>query len=122
MVIEQNKLKEIAVEYFDIGDEEKLINNWNDYIYCYERMKNCPCVNAKDVGSLIDALYLVASDIASDDFFKTTEDFYGNKFYNYAKKHKSLDYMVDDALYRVYDEDAFPSLSEQYVYVKKLER
>ena len=122
MEIEINKLKEIAVEYFDVGDEEKLKNDWIDFMYCYHRMRNCPCVEARDIGSLIDSLYLVASDIASNDFFKTTEDRFGNKFYNYEEKYKSLDYIVDDALYRIYEENAIPSLSEQYVYVKRLER
>lgn len=122
MEIEQNILKEIAIEYFDIGDEEKFNNDWKNFIYCYERMRNCPCVKAKDLYSFIDALYLVASDIASDDFFKTTVDLYGNRFYNYVEKHKSLEDMVDDALYRIYDEDAIPSLSEQYIRIKKLER
>ena len=105
MEIEQNILKEIAIEYFDIGDEEKFNNDWKNFIYCYERMRNCPCVKAKDLYSFIDALYLVASDIA-----------------NYAEKHKSLEDLVDDALYRIYDEDAIPSLSEQYIRIKKLER
>ena len=68
----------------------------------------------------IDCLYLVASDIASDDFFKTTEDFYGNKFYNYMAKHKSLDDMVDDAMYRIYEEASIPSLSEKYIKIKML--
>lgn len=122
MEIGLNKLKEIAIEYFDIGDEEKLRNNWNDFMYCYEKVKNCPCVMAKDTGSLIDCLYLIASDIASDDFFKTTKDLYGNKFYNYEEKHKSLDYMISDALYRIYDEYAIPNLSEQYRYAKRLVR
>ena len=120
MEIELKKLQEIAIEYFDIEDEEKLLNNWNDFMYCYEKIKNYPCVIAKDTWSLIDALYLIASDIASDDFFKTTEDLYGNKFYNYASKHKSLDYMVDDALYRIYDEYAVPSLSDNYTCEKGL--
>ena len=115
MEVELEILKEIAAEYFDIGNEEKLNNNWNDFMYCYEKIRNCPCVMAKDTGSLIDCLYLIASDIASDDFFKTTEDQYGNKFYNYADKHKSLDYMISDALYRIYDEYSIPSLSEKYI-------
>ena len=122
MEIRLGKLKEIATEYFDIGDEEKLKNNWNDFMYCYQMIKDCPCVVAKDTGSLIDCLYLIASDIASDDFFKTTEDLYGNKFYNYKEKHKSLGYMVDDALYRIYDEYAIPSLSEEYINIKRLRR
>ena len=122
MEIELETLKQIVVEYFDIGDEEKLKNNWNDVMYCYEKIRYCPCVMAKDTGSLIDCLYLIASDIASDDFFKITEDSYGNKFYNYEEKHKSLDYMVSDALYRIYDEYSIPNLAEEYIFAKRLER
>lgn len=122
MEIDLFKLREIAIEYFDIGDDEKLTKNWKDFMYCYEKLRHCPCVESKDEDSLIDCLYIIASDIASDDFFKTTEDMYGNKFYNYEKMHKSLDYMISDALYRVYDDYAIESLSKSYIYMKKLKK
>lgn len=120
MEIELNKLKEIAVEYFDIDEEEKLQNDWKEFMYCYDIIKNCPCVKAKDTESLIDCLYLVASDIASNDFFRTTKDNYGNKFYNYLEKHKSQEYIISDALYRIYDEEAISNLSNEYRNLKKL--
>ena len=122
MEIELNELKEIAIEYFDIDNEDIFKNNYDQFIIGYNYIKNCNCVKGRNAESLIDCLYFIASDIASNEFFKTTTDCYGNEFDNYQEKHKSLEYIVSDALYRIYDEDAIPNLSEQYVYIKKLKR
>ena len=103
MEIELETLKEIAAEYFDIGDEKKFNDNWEEFMYCYEIIRNHPYVMKKYDINLIDCLYFVASDIASNDFFKTTTDCYGNKFDNYTEKSKSLDTIIGDALYRGYD-------------------
>ena len=120
MEIELETLKEIAAEYFDIDDEEKFNDNWEDFMYCYEKIKKCKCVMARDKDSLINCMYFVAEDIASNDFFKSTTDSYGNTYCNFYKKYKPLDFIVSEALYRTYGDNSISSLSEEYISVKKL--
>lgn len=113
MDIELRELQEIAYEYdFPISDIV-------DY---YETIKNYPCVLAKDEQSLIDCLYLIVQDRVSNSYIISRWDGNGS-FQEYIKYNcKPLSYSISDALYRVYEDYAIPNLSEQYKYVKRLER
>lgn len=122
MEIELKKVEQIAAEYFDIDDEDIYKNNFNQFMFCYNFIKNYDCVKGRDEESLINCLYFIASDIASNEFFKTTHDSYGNIFTNYNQKYKPLDYIISEALYRTYGDDSLPCLSDNYIYEKKLIR
>ena len=118
--IESEKLQEIAIEYFDIGDQNKLLNNYKDFLLAYQKIKDFPCVEMCNEESLIRCLYLIACDIARNEFFKTTVDNFGNKFHNYEKNYKPMDYIIYDSLYRIYGNDSMDSLSNEYKKQKRL--
>ena len=120
MDIELEKLQKIAIEYFDIGDQNILVDNYKKLVFAYQKIKNLPCVTAYDEESLIRCLYLIAFDIARNEFFKTTVDNFGNTFDNYKEKVKPMDYIISDSLYRIYGDDSIISLSSEYREQKKL--
>ena len=111
MGIDFNDLQEIAYEYdFPIG-------NIVDY---YERIKNYPFVLARDEQSLIDCLYLIVQDRVSNSFIISQYDgSYPFKDYLHDN-YKSVEDSINDALYRIYDEEAIPYLSEKYLNHKSL--
>ena len=122
MEIELSKLKEIAIEYFDIENEDIFKSNFDQFLMGYNYIKNCDCVKGRDEESLINCLYFVASDIASNEFFKTTNDAYGNTFSNFSRKFKPLDFIISEALYRAYGDNSLSCLSDNYVHERKLVR
>ena len=117
MEIELDELLEIAIQYFDIDDEQKLKDDLKDFMYCYETIRHYPCVISNDTGSLIDCLYLVAYAIAKNDYLKLNK----NSFYdNYLDNYKSLYSIIDEALYRIYGDYSIAYLSKEYIQQKKL--
>lgn len=114
MEIELEILKEITKEYFDVGDEEIFSENYADFMHCYQEIKNCPCVSSADEQSLINCLYLIADAIATNAFLRKYEP------HNYEEKEKSLQYIISDSLYRIYDENSYASLDGEYIEHKRL--
>lgn len=115
MDISVDELREIAYEYdFPISD----------IMEYYERIRNYPCVLNRDEQSLIDCLYLIVQDRVSISYIISQYNpIVDGDFEQFKKeKYKSLEYSISDALYRIYDEAAINNLSEQYKYVKRLEK
>ncbi len=72
----------------------------------YKRIKDIPCVQAKDDESLYDCLTILIQDRISYSFITTNKG---------CIERKSLKSSICDALYRVYDEDATPYLTDEYL-------
>lgn len=105
MKIDSEKLLELEEEY-EIGFTELM----NYYI----ALKDIPCVQKGDENSLLDCLHLLIQDRISNEFNQEEMKKRGDNQENLDYENKPLEYSVSDALYRIYEDEAIPYLTEQY--------
>ncbi len=108
-------------------DEEKLLELKNEYeisfsnlLKYYTALKSIPCVERGSEELFADCLETLIQDRVSNSFKREQmlNSGYNVKEISYASKR--LDYSISDALYRIYDEEAIPYLTEQYKRERKI--
>ncbi len=112
MMIDREKLLELESEY-EIG--------FSEILKYYTALKSIPCVERGSEENFSDCLETLIQDRISNSFKK--EQMLNNRFdeKNIMFTQKSLEYSISDALYRIYDEDAIPYLTEEYKQERQLE-
>ena len=79
----------------------------------YNLIKDIPCVFMKDDETFLRCLQTLISDRISQTFIQSQSRDYD--------KRKDLRYSISDALYRYYEDDAIPYLSETYIQMHELD-
>lgn len=109
-------------------DEEKLLELENEYemsfseiMKYYTSLKSIPCVERGSEESFMDCLETLIQDRVSDSFKKEQMLNSGLNENYVMDAQKSLEYSISDALYRVYEDEAIPYLTEEYKQERQLE-
>jgi hypothetical protein len=75
----------------------------------YTMLISIPCVQEKGEDRCFECLETLIQDRISSDFLQEQYEQNG-----YTGEYKSFEYSLSDALYRIYEEDALPYLSNEY--------
>ena len=101
MEIDREKILQLDSEY-EIG--------FSTIMKYYTTLISIPCVQKEGEDKCFECLETLIQDRISSDFMQKEYEKNG-----YSGEYKSFDYSLSDALYRIYEEEAIPYLSTEYI-------
>lgn len=116
MNLKKDQLEALANKYdFDL----------KELMEYYDEISKMPCVANGDEEQLLGCLETIIAGLRTNEQeIEFQKSKYGNDVDEYMDKDKIVpkEYIVSDALYRTYDEQAIPFLSDEYAELKGISK